>query len=1055
MNKAVKLILVLAVFCCFTTDSKASHIAAGDMYYEHLGNNDYRIHLILYRDCDGIGLGSTQTGYVVDSGCNYPQMTLNFDTTGTNDPFNGTVRHGLCPNQVSNYSCQNPPPLFTIYEYWHYQADVTLPGTCANWKFFWQSCCRNAAIDNLAGPGGTGTRIFAILNNTVRDNFSVELTAEPIPYICVNQPFQYLNSPIDPDLDSIVFESAVASDNGPITYPENPVAYILPQYSFNSPMPTNGPPPTNNPAGYVVDAQTGTVTFTPTLTGQYVLAFNAIEYDPVTQQRLGMVRRDVQVSVVGCTTVPPTPIPDSSLGGISALLHNVTGAVDLSTASTLILGICPGQTMSFDVIGEGDTLNNLVKTYANNAIAAVGSSYTSNPVGGGNPVTGTFTWTPTAAQIGNHTVIITFTDSTCTAGQPIILNSRVTVLIKVLRGVDAGPDLPICAIGDSIIIPALGPEDITQWTWTEMGNSGQPHGMSQTNIQNPRVRPDRTTTYIVNTNGQTACKNNDTITVYIDTAVTVQGSASPAILCEPGLTNLTATPFGPAPTYECGQENVNCAGPSAMASFGANPTSTFGVTPFNGGQNGARCQLIYTAAELAAAGWGGPRRIDSLAFDIINKTSVGTYNMEIKMGCTFVSDIQQFIPTGLLKTVYTNDAYLTTAGTNTFDLQTPYIWDGVSNMVVDICFYNLNPVGTDEVASSPTVNNQYIGSTSQFAGCQIPDVQSALPTISTNRPNIEMYACDLPATPWQYQWSGPYVFDSTVQNAQAFVNDNPSTYRVYTRGGNGCLVWDDVDVVLSNHDVLVSPTQETICLGDRVRTVATGIGGAPSETFQWFADANSSLSDLSCTNCAIPEISPASTGVHVYTVVRTDSYGCTDTASIAINVLPLPNVVITNGDTAVVRYGDELQLIAEGGIKYSWSPSWGMNNPNISSPVIRPSESRLYTVVGVDDNGCGNQDEIWIEVDFSHNLFIPTAFSPNGDGNNDVFRIANFGFQRVSEFSVYNRWGQQVFYSNDNRGWDGTYRGAEQDGGTYYYVIRAAFADGHVETFKGDVILVR
>jgi len=561
----------------------------------------------------------------------------------------------------------------------------------------------------------------------------------------------------------------------------------------------------------------------------------------------------------------------------------------------------------------------------------------------------------------------------------------------------------------------------------------------------------------VNTNGQTACKNSDTITVFIDTSVTVTGRASPNILCEPGLTSLNAVPAGPPPSYNCGDENVGCASPSAMAPFGVSGTSTFGVTPFLGSNIGGRCQLVFTQAELNAAGWNGPRRIDSLSFDVINKTSFGAFNMTINMGCTFITDINQFIPSSLLKRVYENASYQTTLGTNTFNLQTPFVWDGTSNVIVDICFFNLNPVGIDEVASSTTApNNQYIGATSPFGGCQIPDAPgSTLPTISTNRPNVEMYACDLPATAWQYQWSGPYVFDSTLQNAQAFINDNPSKYVVYTTGGNGCLVWDTVEVSLSNHDVLATPIQETICLNDRVRAVATGVGELQGQTFQWFADANSALTDLSCTNCATPEITPTTPGAHVYTVVRTDSYGCTDTADVTVNVLALPTVVITNGDTAIVRYGEELQLIAEGAERFSWSPSWGMNNPNVSSPTIKPSETALYTVNGLDDKGCGNQDEIYVIVDYSHNLFIPTAFSPNNDGKNDLFRIANFGFQRVSEFRVFNRWGQEVFSAKDNRGWDGTYRGESQDGGTYHYMIKAAFADGHIQIFKGDVILVR
>jgi gliding motility-associated-like protein len=1048
MKNVLRTLLLLVIVSSFNVgDAKASHIAAADVYYEYLSPLNYRVHLILYRDCGGVNLGPTAFMTAIDSSCNQTSISFTVDTTGTNDPWNGTARHGICQNLVSANPCQNPPAQFDVYQYWHYAADVTLPYACSDWRFRWTSCCRNP---NSTGPTAS-TCVYALLNNTVRPNNSTVLTAEPIPYICLNQPYQYLNSPVDPDLDSVVFRATTAGNNQSqfSCTPYLPTAYNAPMTPLNPVLTTPA-----TPASYIVDPTTGTVAFTPTTPGQYILAFTATEYDYVTQQRVGVVQRDVQVTVVGCTTFPPSI---QQGGPSSSAIQNLTGAVQLATAPTVVLGVCPGETMSFDAVATGDTLNNLIKTFANNAVSAPGATYISTPLAGGNPVTGSFTWTPPASQIGDHTLIITFVDSTCLNGQPIILRSYLVVLIKVLRGVSAGPDLPICAVGDSIIIPALGPEDVTNWTWTEMGNSGQPHGMGNPNVQNPFVRPDRTTTYIVTTNAQTACKNSDTITVFIDTSVTVAGNASPAILCEPGITSLSATPAGPPPTYNCGTEGIGCAAPSSMFPFGATASSSFNVTPFLGSNNGGRCQLIFTQAELAAAGWNGPRRIDSLSFDVINKTSFGEFNMEINMGCTYVSDINNFIPSGLTKKVYENANYQTTLGTNTFHFQTPYIWDGVQNLVVDVCFFNLNPVGIDEVASTSTApNNQYIGATSPFGGCQIPDAPgSTLPTISLNRPNVEFYACDLPATPWQYQWSGPYVFDSTLQNAQAYINSNPSKYVVYTTGGNGCLVWDTVEVSLSNHDVNVTPEQETICLNDRVRAVATGIGETVGETFLWFPDANSSASDLSCTNCATPEITPTTPGPHVYTVVRTDSYGCVDTTSITINVRALPNVVITNGDTVVVRYGEELQLLSEGAIRYSWSPSWGMTNPNISSPAIKPSETALYTVNGLDEFGCGNKDEIYVIVDYSHNLFIPTAFSPNGDGNNDIFRIANFGYQRVSEFRVYNRWGQEVYSARDNNGWNGTFRGEDQDNGTYHYIIKAAFADGHVQTFKGDVILMR
>ncbi len=89
-------------------------------------------------------------------------------------------------------------------------------------------------------------------------------------------------------------------------------------------------------------------------------------------------------------------------------------------------------------------------------------------------------------------------------------------------------------------------------------------------------------------------------------------------------------------------------------------------------------------------------------------------------------------------------------------------------------------------------------------------------------------------------------------------------------------------------------------------------------------------------------------------------------------------------------------------------------------------------------------------------LLIPNAFTPNFDGKNDVFKIVNISDQKVIDFKVFNRWGTVMFRTTDgNEGWDGTYKGQAQPFGVYGYVIRIAYSDGYVATYKGTVTLIR
>jgi len=89
-------------------------------------------------------------------------------------------------------------------------------------------------------------------------------------------------------------------------------------------------------------------------------------------------------------------------------------------------------------------------------------------------------------------------------------------------------------------------------------------------------------------------------------------------------------------------------------------------------------------------------------------------------------------------------------------------------------------------------------------------------------------------------------------------------------------------------------------------------------------------------------------------------------------------------------------------------------------------------------------------------LLIPNAFSPNGDGINDIFKIANFTNQKLIEFKVFNRWGTILFTTEDpSSGWDGTFKGKDEPFGVYGYVIRIAYPQNVVETYKGTVTLLR
>ncbi|MGN6567773.1 MAG: gliding motility-associated C-terminal domain-containing protein, partial [Flavipsychrobacter sp.] len=315
-------------------------------------------------------------------------------------------------------------------------------------------------------------------------------------------------------------------------------------------------------------------------------------------------------------------------------------------------------------------------------------------------------------------------------------------------------------------------------------------------------------------------------------------------------------------------------------------------------------------------------------------------------------------------------------------------------------------------------------------------------------PATTFHYCEAPDGIFNYTWApGTFLSDSTIKNPVAYIAKS-TDYAVFSQGRNGCIVSDTVHIFVPTHHFSVYPKDTAVCEGQKATFHARG--GA---SYQWYQNGFKKATTLSCTNCADPVSSAMDTTT--YQVVVGDSVACYDTLqSVTINVKPIPVVKIVNHDTTI-DYGSSVQLYAQGASVFTWSPTATLTNPNIVNPVASPTEPVTYTVVGIAADGCSSEDTVHININYRGKLFVPSAFSPNGDGKNDRFKVSNLTFEKILEFRVYNRWGQQVFEGNDNTGWDGKWKDVPQDMGSYEYLIRVGFPDGFVETFKGSVTLVR
>jgi gliding motility-associated-like protein len=251
--------------------------------------------------------------------------------------------------------------------------------------------------------------------------------------------------------------------------------------------------------------------------------------------------------------------------------------------------------------------------------------------------------------------------------------------------------------------------------------------------------------------------------------------------------------------------------------------------------------------------------------------------------------------------------------------------------------------------------------------------------------------------------------------------------------------------VLARDAVKVDPVTP-ICKGDTVQLRAVTNAAA----FQW-TPASYISNDKSLSLVAFP---PQTTS---YKIVANPGF-CQTEDSVAVTVLDRPGV--DAGKDQVVKEGEKVKLNANGADMYQWLPEWGVSNPQISNPtiLIPPGmDSVTYVVTGAFNNGCTSTDAITIHVIIKTLVDAPSAFTPNSDGKNDVFRPIVKGDYQLVDFRIYNRWGGLVFQTNRAyEGWKGREGKDEQSTDTFVWTIQARNkTTGKMLYKKGTVTLIR
>lgn len=301
----------------------------------------------------------------------------------------------------------------------------------------------------------------------------------------------------------------------------------------------------------------------------------------------------------------------------------------------------------------------------------------------------------------------------------------------------------------------------------------------------------------------------------------------------------------------------------------------------------------------------------------------------------------------------------------------------------------------------------------------------------------------------QFNWSpASQILDPNVKYPFVVTNNLFTDYQVTAIIG-GCSATDLIRVNTIPYPQVNAGPDSLVCYN----AIAYLSGSTDGSSYAW-SPANYVTNPSSLNTTAHP---PRTTG---FVLTAYDTKGCPKPARDTVLITVNPKMRVTAVTDTSVVVNQPLQLLASGAESFFWFPSAFLNAANIPDPVAifpNPAISLVYKVVGINANGCYDSSFITIRVFKGEPVvFVPTGFTPNQDGRNDVIRPIAAGIKHIEYFNIYNRWGQLVFTTSRNgHGWDGRINGQLQDTGTYVWMVKASDYTGKAYFEKGVFTLIR
>ena len=294
-----------------------------------------------------------------------------------------------------------------------------------------------------------------------------------------------------------------------------------------------------------------------------------------------------------------------------------------------------------------------------------------------------------------------------------------------------------------------------------------------------------------------------------------------------------------------------------------------------------------------------------------------------------------------------------------------------------------------------------------------------------------------------------YSIDSVNFQASNVFNVTTKDYKVFIKDDNGCIKDTLIRVSLKGTIQVKTMPDTTICSGQKIQLLTTG----NVSEYSW-----SPAADLDDAQRKDPFASPEQTTQYVITATDRD---CFKKDTVIVTVIPEIQVVLTPDSTIPANKAFQLnasspQLADIQDVSYAWSPPYGLSSATISDPKTTLGDSQIYTVILSTVQGCSGTGKVQLTVVPPALITLPDAFTPDGDGKNEVLVPITKRITSLKYLRIYNRWGEVIYFSKElNEGWDGKIRGNKSDSGAYVWEMQAVTNEGEVISKNGTVLLIR